>query len=374
MGWNGTGYRITQDDLAVLQRSSEWVRSLYEERMRFLQESRSNRGIAHPRLCWDDMPPVMFDRKRRLREGRAEVVAVVPNERDPLPAAMSESLWSALEGGRAVITARAAEEVAEYHRVQRPEREEQLIREMGPRSFGEIRRRSVSSGRLENSLLLGDHRPLVFRECTFASCVFRLCEFSHVVFDQCSFTKCHFLSCYFHDCTIIDCDWDESRWGDWWTDKITIRGLSSREEDAEEDEIRRRRQSINWQSVNRVENCAVEGGANSVRAVRGIGPAAFMPDRLVQHFVGLLGAAQDEFLEIRERHRQLIDNGTNADGEVLILDDKRKMHRERERIKEGARWKTGHKERTRDPVAALDHFRSIPHLEDARLEGFSFSR
>lgn len=353
MGWDGSGWRLTRQDIATLERSSAWIRQLYARRSRFVFDHSTQRGLFDGRVCWDDLPPVQFNRRRRVRGDVAEVQLVVANEGlpDQLPVTMTESLWSALEGGRGVLTASLCDELAEIDESTSDSIERRLLQELGPRQPGQVRRRVVEAGRLDHGLLLGDGRELTLFECTFADCHFNKCEFNNVIFNRCNFSKCRFTACSFRSCVVIDCDWDHTNWGDWWSDEIMLRakayatdehGNLKEDEDGNPVEVeeseRCARTQIRWDSLNVVDHVRIEGYANSIAHAKGVGPAVFMPGRVSRHFAAQAKLGQRSFDRLESEHRAQ-HNQAAAEGSPLTLAQRRRLFRERERVKRDALWK-----------------------------------
>lgn len=371
MGWDGVGYRMSRQDLDIVERSSDWVRHLYESRKQFLLDGKHPRnGLVDPQLAWDDMPPIMFDRRRRVRGGHATIVSITPNEANDLPAVLSEALWSAIEGGRAVITTRGAHEMASLMAVQHPEEENRQILELGPREYAEIRRRVVDSGRLENAIIVGDEDPLVFRQCTFSACEFRQCEFQNVIFRQCNFVKSVFYACIFRDCTFEDCDWAETKWGDWWTKTVTITGPEGADTD-KEGSVQKRRLILDWASVNNVFSSRIVGHANSIHSAFGIGPAAFMPHRLAEKYGYRVVKTRENWQGLVEEHRLKVRE-SEAEGKPLTIQAKTRLHSKREVAKAFARWKAGTKQDGENPAYGLEQLRQH-HTMDDSLHGFEYA-
>lgn len=144
-------------------------------------------GLIHPRDSWDTLPPVALNRQQVEREGIEWIHALVP---DPDFTVMTRTLWSAVEGGRALVTPDDA------------------------RAWP-MDRRVVEYGQLDNALFQGreDDRIRVTRSL-FRNCLFWACTFTRTDFIETSFHGSNFAACVFNDCRVISCQFDNTTWGD----------------------------------------------------------------------------------------------------------------------------------------------------------------
>lgn len=216
--------KIDSDDLKIVYRLDDHIKRKYEARMRFVVSGNEGEGIVDAETCWDTAPPTNFHRERIWVDGKSYIQGITQGARNHLPR-LPENLWSAIEGGRAMV----------------------LARELGN---GTISRRFVSKGLMEFAYFEGEPgTPVEMANCQFESCIFWYCMFNNVHFKECDFLRSKFIGCRFVDCTVTNCEFDETVWGDLSNPATTF---------------------------NFIENCVINGTV-SFRKSKGVGAGLFMP-------------------------------------------------------------------------------------------------
>lgn len=199
-------FRLTQKDIEFIEQARQErlpIGQRFASRTRFLisvdQEGRPRHdpasnvpegyhaGLVHPRDCWDTLPPVALNRQQVETGGVEWIHPLLP---DPWFTPVTRTLWSAVEGGRPLVTSDDAR-------------------------LWPMDARFVEYGQMDNGLFQGreDDRIRITR-CLFRNCLFWSSTFSRVDFIQTSFHGCNFASCTFSDCRVISCTFDKTTWGD----------------------------------------------------------------------------------------------------------------------------------------------------------------
>lgn len=145
------------------------------------------RGLVHPFASWDNLPPLSTVRQRDWVRGVPYIRALDPGaEFDHIP----ETLWSAIEGGRPVVTPEDARQWPMDNRM-------------------------VEFGQCDNGLFTGREADrLRISRCSFRNCNFYNTVFRRVDFLEVSFHGCNFASCRFEECAVVSCHFDYTSWGD----------------------------------------------------------------------------------------------------------------------------------------------------------------